>query len=239
MAHSARPYIGPDHGQLTMLDDKVVVITGASGRLGSRIVQRFVDDGVMVAAVYRSEEEAAAFNTTHPGKSEAFAIDLAKEAHVRSGFDQILERFYRIDAVIHAVGTWEAHPLAKTTLEDWRRVMDVNLTSTFLCFREALRVMEGPGRLIAFASRQGADRAVAEQAAYAAAKAGLIRLVEAISAEYADRGITAHAVAPSTILFANRSGGVYADDLINLCRMLVGTIGRAVSGATIRAYGDG
>lgn len=221
-----------------MLRDSVIVVTGSAGRLGSRLVRRLGEDGAKLAAVVRTEEEARDFGFSDGVGGEAFAIDFEDEGQVRSGFEQIHSRFNRIDAVLHTVGGWEAHPTADMSLDDWQRILDVNLNSTFLCFREALRLMDGPGRLIAFASRQGADAGLAEQAAYAAAKAGVIRLVESITAEYGNRGITAHAVAPSLILYEDGSGGVHVDDLVTLCRTLVEPAGRAVAGATIRAYGD-
>src|SRR5690606_22419218 len=147
------------------------------------------------------------------------------ESQVRSCFDRIKTHFRRVDAVVHAAGRWESRPFAQTSLEDWRRMMDANLTTTFLCFREAVRVMDGPGTLIAFSARQGADGAVAEQASYGAAKAGVIRLVEAVAAEYRDRGITAHAIAPSSILFDREGKGVFAGDLVEICRSLMSQTG--------------
>lgn len=222
-----------------MLSNKVVVVTGASGRLGRRIVQQFADEGASIAAVVRTEDEARSLPFPESGQGWAFPIDLTDEKLVRAGFQQIRRHFDRIDAVIHTVGAWEARPIAETSTEEWKRVMDVNLTSTFLCFREAIRVMDGPGRLIAFTSRQGADAGAAEQGGYSAAKAGVVRLVESISAEYRDRGITAHAVAPSLILYEDGSEGVDVNDLIDVCRAVVGKAGRAVSGSTIRAYGTG
>lgn len=222
-----------------MLKNKVIVVTGASGRLGRRIVQQFAEEGAAIAAVVRTEEEARTLPFPEDGEGWAFPVDLTQERLVRAGFNEIRRHFDRIDAVIHTVGGWEARPLAETSAEEWNRIIEVNLTSTFLCFREAVRVMEGPGRLIAFTSRQGADAGQAEQGGYSAAKAGIVRLVESISAEYRDRGITAHAVAPSLILYEDGTEGVDVADLIEVCRSIIGRAGRALSGATIRAYGNG
>ena len=222
-----------------MIGDKVIVVTGASGRLGRRIVRQFAEEGAAIAAVVRTEEEARSLPFPENGEGWAFPIDLTDETLVRAGFEQIRRHFDRIDALIHTVGGWEARPLAETTADEWRRMLEVNLTSTFLCFREAVRVMDGPGRLIAFASRQGADIGAAEQGGYSAAKAGVMRLVEAVSAEFKDRGITAHAVAPSHILYEDGNAGVDVNDLIDVCRAILGGAGRAVTGTTIRAYGTG
>lgn len=222
-----------------MLSNKVIVITGASGRLGRRIVQQFAEEGAAIAAVVRTEDEARSLPFPESGEGWAFPIDLTDERLVRAGFEQIRRHFDRIDAVIHTVGGWEARPFTETTTEEWKRIIDVNLTSTFLCFREAVRVMGGPGQLIAFSSRQGADAGAAEQGGYSAAKAGVMRLVESISAEYRDQGITAHALAPSMILYDDGAQGVDVDDVIEVCRSIIGKTGRALSGSTIRAYGSG
>ena len=222
-----------------MLSKKVIVITGAAGRLGRRIVQQFAEEGASIAAVVRSEEEARKLPFPDNGEGWAFPIDLTDEAVVRAGFEQIRRHFDGLDAVVHTVGGWEARPLTETTEQDWRRMIDANLTSTFLCFREAVRVMQGPGTLIAFSSRQGADAGTAEQSGYAAAKAGIVRLVESISDEYRERGITAHAVAPSMILYDDGAPGVTVDDVIEICRSIITKTGPALSGSTIRAYGSG
>lgn len=222
-----------------MLSKKVIVVTGAAGRLGRRIVQQFAEEGASIAAVVRSEEEARELPFPDDGEGWAFPIDLTDEAVVRAGFEQIRRHFDGIDAVVHTVGGWEARPLTETTELDWRRMIDANLTSTFLCFREAVRVMDGPGTLIAFSSRQGADAGAAEQSGYSAAKAGIVRLVESISDECRERGITAHAVAPSMILYEDGAKGVDVDDVIEVCRSIITKTGAALSGATIRAYGSG
>ena len=131
-------------------------------------------------------------------------------------------------------------PLAETTLDDWRSLLDLNLTASFLTVREAVRhfLRDGGGRVIGIASRQGADRAPAQQAAYGASKAGLIRLLEATAAEYAGNDIQAVAVAPSMILFGGEDAdGVRADDLAAMCAYLCADAGAAHNGATLRMYG--
>ena len=222
-----------------MLSNKVIVVTGAAGRLGRRIVQQFAEEGASIAAVVRNEDEAHKLPFPENGEGWAFPIDLTDERLVRAGFDEIRRHFDGLDAVVHTVGGWEARPLTQTSADEWKRMIDVNLTTTFLCFREAVRVMDGPGALIAFSSRQGADAGAAEQGGYAAAKAGIVRLVESISDEYRERGITAHAVAPSTILYDDGTQGVDVDDVIEVCRSIITKTGPALSGATIRAYGSG
>jgi NAD(P)-dependent dehydrogenase (short-subunit alcohol dehydrogenase family) len=218
------------------LPDTPVLVTGAGGRLGRVVVARLHAAGAHVVALDAVRPEGL------PDDVPVLTADLTDRPSVQEAFAQAEASAGRIGALVHTVGMWAGQPLAETHLADWRRVMDVNLTSTFLCFREAAKRMEakaGGGRLVAFASRQGADRGVAEQAAYSASKAGVVRLVEAVAAEYEGR-ITAAAIAPSTILFGDEgegARGVAAEAIADLCVYLCGAGGPVHNGAVLRAYG--
>lgn len=219
------------------LEGRVVVITGATGRLGHPMMQRFARAGAHVAAVARS---AGAITLPEEGTVRGFSADVTNADDVARCFTEIRDAFGPTDVLVHSVGMWAAKPLIDTSLDDWKQVMDINLTSTFLCFREAARQMGGHGgRLIAIASAQGADEGRGEQYAYSAAKAGVVRLVEAVAAEFAGQGLTAHAIAPSTILFEENSEaeGVPVGDLVDLALYLATRAGASLNGSTIRAYG--
>jgi len=103
---------------------------------------------------------------------------------VEKAFQNIYDEHQRMDVLVHAVGVWNEWPLLETKLEDWERMMGVNLTTVFLCFREAIRHMKDTGGTsIGIGARPGLEAAVAKGGAYAASKAGLFRLVEAVAAE--------------------------------------------------------
>jgi NAD(P)-dependent dehydrogenase (short-subunit alcohol dehydrogenase family) len=218
------------------LSGTTVVVTGAGGRLGRVVVGHLLDSGAHVVALDAVRPEGLPEGVT------VLATDLTDRPAVQGAFDEIERTAGPPGALIHTVGMWAGQPLVETHLDDWRRVMDVNLTSTFLCFREAAKRMLAPpagGRLVAIASRQGADRGVAEQAAYSASKAGVIRLVEAVAAEYGGR-VTASAIAPSTILFGGEGDdakGVPVEAVADLCVYLCGAGGVIHNGAVLRAYG--
>jgi NAD(P)-dependent dehydrogenase (short-subunit alcohol dehydrogenase family) len=97
----------------------------------------------------------------------------------------------------------------------------------------------GPGRLIAITSAQGADRGAARQAAYSAAKSGIVRLVEAVSAEFKSQGVGAYALAPSTILFGDEDDtkGVLAEHIAELCLSLCTPAALSMTGSVVRADG--
>jgi 3-oxoacyl-[acyl-carrier protein] reductase len=211
-----------------------VVLTGSSGRLGRVLHSQLKQAGARVLGI-----DAAA------GESTELQAQLTSEAEVETVMAEAARRLGGIDALIHVVGTWAARPLHATTLAQWQQQVDVNLTSTFLCFREALRHMRSAGaggRLVAVSARSGIGRGPAGQAPYAAAKAGVARLVESLTEEYAALGITAAAVAPSTILFGDEeagAAGAAAADIARFCVHLAGDGGAQHAGCVIPLYGNG
>ena len=213
-----------------------VVVTGANGRLGRLVVGRLVAAGVLVAALDRETPDLAG--------ALGVAADAADEGAVVAAFNRVEHALGTPRALVHTVGMWDGGPLGETTLESWETMLRVNLTSAFVCFREAVRRMQAAGvggSLVAIASGQGADRGVAQQAGYSASKAGVVRLVEATAAEGRAAGIAAVAVAPSTILYGDEAAetpGVRADDVAALCVRLCGPDASVHSGATLRAYGS-
>lgn len=220
------------------MQGKTIAITGATGRLGQRLVQHATAAGATVIALV--QDEAKADRLTLGTESRAFGVNVTDEDSVVACFGRIRDHYGHLDVLIHTVGAWGMKPLLGTTQHEWEDFLARNLTSTFLCFREAARLMTGRGgRLIAFTAGQGADRGVAQQGAYAAAKAGVIRLVEAVADEFDAADLTAHAIAPSMVLYDGEVGtaGVSAEDLIALCAHLISPAGAALNGATLRAYG--
>ena len=216
---------------MTDLSDRTVLVTGAGGRLGRVLVGALRAAGARVAAVDRDAPEPA-------DGVLALAADVLDEAAVADAFAAAEAEWGPLSAVVHTVGTWDGAPLAETELDAWRRVLDLNLTSAFLVFREAARRLGAGGVVVGIASGQGADRAPAEQAAYAASKAGVVRLVEATAAEAG--APHAVAVAPSTLLFGDEAAGaqgVAARDVADLCARLCGGDAALHDGATLRIYG--
>ncbi|MDT0630285.1 SDR family NAD(P)-dependent oxidoreductase [Rubrivirga sp. S365] len=218
------------------LTDRVVVVTGAAGRLGRVVVDQLEDAGARVASLDQDPSGAAG--------ALVLKADVTDEHSVAEAFGTVAERMGTPDAVVHTVGMWDGRPFAETTLAEWRAVLDVNLTSVFIVFREAVRRMAAagvPGHLVGVASGQGVDRGAPEQAAYSASKAGVLRLVESVAAEHRDAEITATAVAPSLILFGDEpedARGVDVAEVAGLCVTLCGTAGTIHNGSVMRAYGS-
>ena len=212
------------------LSDQTVLVTGAAGRLGAVLVQTLLAAGARVVALDRSADA--------PGGATGLVADVLDEAALADAFVRAEAEVGALTAVVHTVGTWDGAPLAQTGLDAWDRVLALNLTSAFLVFREAARRLGPGGVVVGIASGQGADRAPAEQAAYAASKAGVVRLVEATAAEAG--APHAVAVAPSTILFGDEgadAAGVPVGAVADLCARLCAD-GALHDGATLRIYGS-
>ena len=215
------------------LDGRHIVITGASGRLGSRLTEAFAVSRAKVTAIVRERASA----DVELDDDQVFEADLTDAASADRAFASIEERHGPIDALVHTVGTWAETPLLTASVDDWWRVIGINLKSTYLAFRAAAERMNRGGRLIAFASQQGADRGTAGQSAYSAAKGAVVRLVESVDAELSGQGIRAYAVAPSFINYDGQGKGVTADFLVSVCAHLCVNDTDALGGSVIRAYG--
>ena len=217
------------------LSGRVIVVTGAGGRLGRVVARQLAAAGARVAGLDRA---------AHDVGDVAVQADATHEDEMAAALGRVVAELGDLDGLVHTVGMWAGAPFAETTLADWRTVLDVNLTSVFVAFRAAVRQMLGDGRhgrLVALASGQGADRGTAQQAAYSAAKAGVVRLVESVAAEYRAEDVTAAAVAPSMILYGDEpdgTRGVEADEVASLCVTLCGPAGAVHSGSVLRAYGS-
>lgn len=221
------------------MSTRTVVITGANGRLGGRLSEALAEeDSYQVARIVRTEEQADRLANDLGDERGVFSADVTESSAVEDCFDRIVEELGSIYGLIHTVGAWGETPIEGGDPESWRRMVEINLTSTYLVFRAGLERLGPEGRLIAFTSEQGADGGVGGQSAYSAAKAGVARLVESTAEETA-AGITAHAVAPSFIRFDPEAemSGVEPEEIVAACRFLLGEAGRAFDGQILRAYG--
>ena len=172
-----------------------VVITGGSRGIGAALVRRFAAEGDRVYFLYAASSEAA-----HALESEteatAFQCDVADEVQVRNAFAQIP----RVDVLINNAGIADYNPINWVEPERFRRIMDVNVTGTYLCIRAALPSMleRKDGVILNLASIWGLAGASCE-AAYSASKAAVIGLTKALAKELGPSGIRVNAVAPGVI----------------------------------------
>lgn len=187
---------------MTQLTGKVAIITGASSGIGQAAARLFARQGARLVLVARREAalaELAAEISAAGGEAALVAGDVAEEATAVAAVKMAVERFGGLDIAFNNAGTMgENAPLAGLSLENWRHVLDVNLTSAFLAARyQVLAMLErGGGSLIFTSSFVGHTVGFPGMAAYAAAKAGLGGLVQVIAAEYGPHNIRANALLP-------------------------------------------
>ncbi|RCK38702.1 SDR family NAD(P)-dependent oxidoreductase [Thalassospira xiamenensis] len=171
------------------------LITGGGTGVGAVMARMLADAGVKVAVSGRRPEMLAEV-AKHPNIT-AIPADVTDEASVRAMFGTFCDVIGAPDLVIANAGMAESASFGKTSIDLWKRTMDVNLTGTFLTFREGLNVMDRakPGRLISIASTAGL-KGYAYVTAYCAAKHAVIGLVKSLATELAATPITVNAVCP-------------------------------------------
>ena len=135
------------------------------------------------------------------GDAIALVADVTKAADVDAAVSRVVDAWGRLDILVNNAGiTGRSFPIWELSDEDWRRVIDADLTSVFLCCRAATKVMlrQGSGRIINIASIAGKE-GNPTLVPYSAAKAGVIGLTKALAREVCTRGILVHAIAPAVI----------------------------------------
>lgn len=190
----------PGHG---LLAGRTVVVTAAAGTgIGSAVARKAIEEGatVLVSDVHerRLGETADRLEAETGTRPDTQVCDVTVEGDVEALVAAGAERLGGIDVLINNAGLGGSAPIVDMTDEQWSRVLDVTLTGTFRATRAALRHMIGRGRgvIVNNASVLG-WRAQAEQAHYAAAKAGVMALTRCAAMEAAPHGIRVNAVAPS------------------------------------------
>ena len=160
------------------LASKVVLVTGASGGIGSAVARRFADEGARFVLHYRSGKDRAENLGKELSSTEALLVraDLTKESDVRRLFTSAVKRFGGVDTLIANAGSWETRdvPLQEMSLKQWQATMDAVLTSTFLCAREFFKLVakQKRGNAVLIAST-AAVFGEAGHADYSSAKAAM------------------------------------------------------------------
>ena len=229
---------------MALLDQKVVLITGAKGGLGNFVTGAFLEAGATVIGVSRSIQ---ASDFPHP-RFVAMPAELSTGEVARQLADRVAAKFQRIDVLAHLVGGFSGgKPVHETDDATLDRMLDMNLKSAFFMTRAVLPHMrnQGGGRIIAIGSRAAVEPSPGA-GLYAASKAALVSLIRTLAAENKDRGISANAILPGTMdTPVNRKSDPLADfskwvqpgQVANLTVTLALDGLSEVSGAVIPVYG--
>lgn len=180
-----------------MSQQRHAVITGGGSGIGAAVARQLLDQGLRVTLMGRSLERLRAQQQALGPEVGIQACDVGDEVSVAAAFAAAFSAVGPVDILVNNAGQVETAPLAKTSLESWQRLLNVNLTGTFLCSRAVLPGMSerGFGRIVNVAST-AALKGYAYVAAYCAAKHGVLGLTRALALETVKKGITVNAVCP-------------------------------------------
>jgi 3-oxoacyl-[acyl-carrier protein] reductase len=185
------------------LDERVAIVTGAASGIGHGIAEAFAEEGAAVAIVDKNEQGAQTVADAiagRGGRAIAVQVDVTDEALVGAMVERVLADLGRIDILVNNAGIDTISTVIEMPLAMWQQMMDVNLTSVFLCTKAVLPTMiaQRAGRIINLGSQlglEGTDRMVH----YCAAKAGVHGFTKALAYELAPHNINVNAIAPGPI----------------------------------------
>ena len=191
---------------MNRFDDKVVIITGASGGLGHAAAVRLAKEGARLVLVGRNMEklESAKKDSEKAGADEILIIqaDVTREDQVKSMVDETIEKYGRIDGFFNNSGIEGKQNLTENYgIDEFKKVIDVNLNGVFYGMKYVLEKMHeaGSGKIVNTAS-VGGIRGVGNQSGYSASKHGVVGLTRNSAREYGQYGICINAIAPGAIM---------------------------------------
>jgi len=185
------------------LTDRIALVTGGNGGIGLGMARGLGQAGATVIVVGRNAEKSAAALRelqSEGVRAESLPCDVTDEGAVQGLFADVERRHGRLDVLVNNAGTTVRKPPQDFTLEEWNSVMDVNLTSAFLCSRAAypLMVQAGGGKVINIGSILSIFGA-AYAPAYCASKGGIVQFTKSLALAWAKDRIQANAVLPGWI----------------------------------------
>ncbi len=217
------------------LEGKVALVTGASSGIGRIIALKMAAEGAKVAVNYidianiKADAEAVVKEITDKGGvAAAFAADVSKEDSVEAMIKTVEETLGTVDILVNNAGITQDGLIMRMKVEQWERVLDINLKGAFICTKAALKGMmkKRYGKIVNIASVVGFS-GNAGQANYSASKAGLVGLTKTSAQELASRGIRVNAVAPGFIRTAMTDG--LPKEVVDamLAKISLGSLGEA------------
>ncbi len=232
------------------IKDRVVIITGAGRGVGRAAALLFAREGAQVVLFSRTPahlEETAAAITQAGGRTLAVAGDVSREEDVRALFQQVQETYGRVDVLVNCAGIVAVRPFVEMDVTTWDAVLNVNLRGTFLCCREAFRLMAAQQRgvIINLSSLSGVEgvEKFPGLSAYNVSKSGVAGLTEILAVEGKPYNIRVCAVSPGAVdtemlrqAAPHLKAGMTPEDLAQILLFLADDSGRMLSGSNIELF---
>lgn len=241
-----------------MADERVAIVTGSGKGIGRGIAQKLAADGFTVVVNYQqdaasAQETLALVQTTVP-RSMLAQADVATPEGAKNLIDQSLAAFGRIDVLVNNAGPFLVKSVFDTEVDEWRRIIDGNLSSAFYCMKFVLPTMRAQknGHIVNLGSLNAeTTRGAPTTAAYNAAKTGIVVLTKSVARSEARYGIRCNLVSPGYIetyatteadrrelpsLVPLGSLGT-ADDIAEAIAFLVSDKARYITGAVLNVHG--
>ncbi|MFD1032761.1 glucose 1-dehydrogenase [Metaplanococcus flavidus] len=187
------------------LSGKTAIVTGSSKGIGKGIAERFGKEKMNVVVDYLTDpsgaEDTKAAIESNGGKAVIVQADVSKEQGIRLLMETAAKEFGSLDVLVNNAGFSESAQSEELTLENWQRVLDVNLTGAFIASREAIKHMTDNGIKGSIINITSVHQTIPKVANvhYGVTKAGLKMLTETLALEYAEQGIRINAIGPGTI----------------------------------------
>ncbi|MCZ6539192.1 MAG: SDR family NAD(P)-dependent oxidoreductase [Chloroflexi bacterium] len=193
------------------LDGKVAIVTGGGSGIGKGIARAFVDEGCSVVIAARDVDRlnaTAAELAGEAGTVVAIPADVTSEEQMANLFAKTMEQFGRLDILVSNSGAFDGAPVEELTMEQWQRVLQVNVTGPFLGAREAFKIMkkQGGGRIINIGSIS-AQRPRHSSSPYSTSKYAVTGLTHSLALEGRDFGIAVSVLHPGNVMVERRADG--------------------------------
>ncbi|HZU69083.1 MAG TPA: SDR family oxidoreductase [Ktedonobacteraceae bacterium] len=234
------------------IQDRIAIITGAGRGIGRATALRFAREGAQVVLFSRTAstlDEVEAEIAREGQSALVIAGDAAREEDVQHLFQKAMDAYGRVDILVNCAGIVAVRPFAEMDVATWDNVLAVNLRGTFLCCREAFRIMAGQhsGVIINLSSLSGV-RGVEKfpgLSAYNVSKAGVASLTEILAVEGKPYNIRVCAVSPGAVdttmlrqAAPHLKAGMTPEDMAEILLFLAGDSGRKLSGTNLEIFSN-
>ncbi|GAB6930655.1 SDR family oxidoreductase [Paenibacillus sp. JCM 10914] len=188
-----------------MLEDQVCIITGGGSGIGEVAAERFAEEGASVIIVDIDEaggQRVAESISSKPGRRQAYVIkaDVSSEQDVQRAVAEVEERFGRIDILFNNAATILPKELEEVTVDEWTRVININLKSVFLMIKTCIPALrKSKGNIVNMASLNGLV-GQKQNAVYASTKGAIVALTKALALDYAPDGVRVNCLCPAGVM---------------------------------------